>query len=338
MRICTSDSGWARRSRRTTDAHVSVQSATGRSVREHRQFGVEVLGTDAPAADVEAITIGDALLRSLGLRRYHLELNSLGDEVCRPAYRTALLAYLDARRGDLRDEHKDRYVDNPLRVLDCKDEACRAVAAEAPVMLEHLCDACDAHFDEVVAGVRAAGLAPVMTPTLVRGLDYYTRTAFEFVSDALQEGGNAQQATLFGGGRYDGLAEALGGPRVPGVGFGMGLERVLLAVADEGLAPPIEPPLDAYVVAIGEAARAAARPLVAELRAAGLAADLAYEDRPLKAQLRMADRADARTAVIIGEQELADGAVTLRRMDDGHQTAVPLGELAATLSTDGGSG
>ena len=228
-------------------------------------------------------------------------------------------------------------MDNPLRVLDCKDEACRAVAAEAPVMLEHLCDACDAHFDEVVAGVRAAGLAPVMTPTLVRGLDYYTRTAFEFVSDALQEGGNAQQATLFGGGRYDGLAEALGGPRVPGVGFGMGLERVLLAVADEGLAPPIERPLDAYVVAIGEAARAAARPLVAELRAAGLAADLAYEDRPLKAQLKMADRADARTAVIIGEQELAAGTVTVRRMDDGHQTAVPLGELAATLSTDGGS-
>ena len=122
-----------------------------------------------------------------------------------------------------------------MRVLDCKDEACRAVAAEAPIMVEHLCDACDAHFDAVIAGVRAAGLEPVITPTLVRGLDYYTRTAFEFVSDALQEGGNAQQATLFGGGRYDGLAEALGGPHVPGVGFGMGLERVLLAVADEGL-------------------------------------------------------------------------------------------------------
>ena len=306
--------------------------------REHRQFGVEVLGTDAPAADVEAITIGDALLRSLGLRRYQVELNSLGDEVCRPAYRAALLAYLDTRRGDLRDEHKDRFVDNPMRVLDCKDEACRAVAAEAPIMLEHLCDACDAHIDEVVAGVRAAGLTPVMTPTLVRGLDYYTRTAFEFVSDALQEGGNAQQATLFGGGRYDGLAEALGGPRVPGVGFGMGLERVLLAVVDEGLAPPIERPLDAYVVAIGDTARATARPLVAELRAAGLAADLAYEDRPLKAQLKMADRAGARTAVIIGDQELATGAVTVRRMDDGHQRAVALSGLAAALSTDGGSG
>ena len=223
-------------------------------------------------------------------------------------------------------------------MLDCKDEACRAVAAEAPIMVEHLCDACDAHFDAVIAGVRAAGLEPVITPTLVRGLDYYTRTAFEFVSDALQEGGNAQQATLFGGGRYDGLAEALGGPHVPGVGFGMGLERVLLAVADEGLEAPIERPLDAYVVAIGDAARAAARTLVADLRAAGLGADLPYEDRPLKAQLKMADRAEARTAVLIGEQELAAGTVTVRRMADGAQTAVSLAELADHLSTDEGPG
>ena len=305
--------------------------------REHRQFGVEVFGTVAPGADVETIAIGDALLRSLGLQRYHLELNSIGDDVCRPAYRAALIAYLTEHRAELRDEHRDRFADNPLRVLDCKDEACRAVAAGAPIMVEHLCDACDEHFDAVIAGVRAAGLEPAITPTLVRGLDYYTRTAFEFVSDALQEGGNAQQATLFGGGRYDGLAEALGGPHVPGVGFGMGLERVLLAVTDEGLATPLEPPLDAYVVAIGDAARAVARSLVDDLRGAGLGADLPYEDRPLKAQLKMADRADARTAVIIGEQELAEGTVTVRRIDYGSQAAVPLAEVAAYLSTHEGS-
>ena len=223
--------------------------------REHRQFGVEVFGTDAPDADVEVIGLGDAFLRSLGLRRYRLELNSLGDDVCRPAYRTALIAYLAEHADELRDEHKDRFADNPLRVLDCKDEACRAVAASAPIMVERLCDACDAHFDAVVAGrARPRARTRHVTPTLVRGLDYYTRTAFEFVSDALQEGGNAQQATLFGGGRYDGLAETLGGPRVPGVGFGMGLERVLLALRRRRGGAARARPLAAYVVAIGGAA------------------------------------------------------------------------------------
>ena len=222
--------------------------------REHRQFGVEVFGTDAPGADVEVIALGDAFLRSLGLRRYRLELNSLGDEVCRPAYRTALIAYLTEHAEELRDEHKDRFADNPLRVLDCKDEACRAVAAgrarHAGAPLRRVRRA----FRRRGRG-RARGRArtPVITPTLVRGLDYYTRTAFEFVSDAMQEGGNAQQATLFGGGRYDGLAEALGGPRVPGVGFGMGLERVLLARGRRRASRRrASQPLAAYVVAIGE--------------------------------------------------------------------------------------
>jgi len=300
-------------------------------LREHRQFGVEVFGTEAPAADVEVMALGDAYLRSLGLGRYRLELNSIGDEVCRPAYRDALIAYLREHRGELRDEHKDRFEDNPMRVLDCKDDACRKVAANAPVMLEWLCDACDAHFDAVVAGARATGLEPIISPHVVRGLDYYVRTAFEFVSDAMQEGGNAQQATLFGGGRYDGMAELLGGPHVPGVGFGMGLERVLIALQDEGVASPNEPPLDVYVVALTDPARVVATGLVRELREAGLAADLPYEERPLKAQLKMADRAAARFAAIIGDDELAAGSVTLRRLADGEQTEVPRAEVAASV-------
>jgi histidyl-tRNA synthetase len=303
--------------------------------REHRQFGVEVLGTDAPAADVEVMVVGDAVLRSLGLTRYHVELNSLGDETCRPSYREALLTYLRAHRDELRDEHKDRFEDNPLRVLDCKDEACRAVAAGAPAMVDHLCDDCRTAFDAVQKGLADAGIAAILTPTLVRGLDYYTRTAFEFVSDAMQEGGNQQQSTLFGGGRYDGLAEALGGPRVPGVGFGMGLERVLLAVADEGLAPPSEPPLAVFVVGLGEEARVAGLSLVADLRRAGVSADAAYEDRPMKAQLKMADRVGARFAAIVGADELAAGAVSLRRLTDGMQETVPLAELTGRLAGDG---
>jgi histidyl-tRNA synthetase len=296
-------------------------------LREHRQFGIEVFGAAEAAADIEVIAIGDRYLRELGLRRYRLEVNSLGDEVCRPAYRQELVAFLDANRERLRDEHRDRYAENPLRVLDCKDEACREVALEAPRITDRLCAPCSEHFAAVLSGVRAAGVEPVVTPTLVRGLDYYTRTAFEFVSDALAEGASGQQATLFGGGRYDGLAEALGGPRLPGVGFGMGLERVLLAMKDEGVTPEEEPGVEAFVVTLGDVAREAGRRLVDELRSHGVPAEMPFEERPLKAQLKMADRAGARYAVIIGEREAADGTVTLKRLLDGNQETVPTADL-----------
>ena len=204
------------------------------------------------------------------------------------------------------------------------------MAAGAPRITDRLCGPCREHLDGVVAGLEAEGLKPELTPTLVRGLDYYTRTAFEFVSLVLSQA----QATLFGGGRYDGLAEALGGPRVPGVGFGMGLERVLLAMEDEGLAPPEEPGLAAFVVGVGEAGRRRARELVRELRAAGVAADAALEDRPLKAQLRMAGRSGARYAAIVGEREATEGTVTLRRLADGAEERVAASELAARLARE----
>jgi histidyl-tRNA synthetase len=295
--------------------------------REHRQFGIEVFGTEDPAADVEVIVLGDTFLRGLGLTRLELQLNSIGDDVCRPGYRQELLAFLRERRERLTDEHRDRFEDNPLRVLDCTDDACRAVAAEAPRITDHLCEPCREHFDGVQAGLKDAGLSPVVTPTLVRGLDYYTRTAFEFVSPGL----SPQQATLFGGGRYDGLAEVLGGPRVPGVGFGMGLERVLMALADEGIEPPEERGLVAFVVGVGDAGRARAHELVRDLRAAGVACDAALEDRPLKAQLKMADRAGAAYAAIVGERELEAGVVTIRRLSDGSQEEVAVEALAERL-------
>jgi histidyl-tRNA synthetase len=302
-------------------------------LREHRQFGVEVFGSGGPAADVEVIALGDAFLRDLGLRRIELQVNSIGDETCRPAYRELLVTYLREHRDELTDEHRDRFEDNPFRVLDCKDDACRAVAAETPRITDHLCDACREHFDGLQAGLKEEGLSPVVTPTLVRGLDYYTRTAFEFVSADL----SAQHATLFGGGRYDGLAEVLGGPHVPGVGFGMGLERVLLALQEEGIAAPEEPPLVVFAVGVGDAGRARARELVRDLRAAGVPADTSFEDRPLKAQLKMADRTGATYAAIVGERELETGSVTLRRLADGTQDEVPSDGLLARLSAEAAS-
>jgi histidyl-tRNA synthetase len=302
--------------------------------REHRQFGIEVFGAEDPAADVEVIVVGDAFLRGLGLARIELQLNSIGDDVCRPGYREELLAYLGANRDRLTDEHRDRFEENPLRVLDCKDAACRAVADDAPKIVDRLCDPCREHLDGVQAGLKDAGVSWMLEPTLVRGLDYYTRTAFEFVSPGL----SPQQATLFGGGRYDGLAEVLGGPRVPGVGFGMGLERVLMAVEHEGLLPPEEPAITAFVVGVGDAGRARALDVARELRAAGVTADTAFGDRPLKAQLRMADRAGATFAAIIGERELAAGSVTLRRLSDGHQEDVTADALATRLASEAGGG
>jgi histidyl-tRNA synthetase len=288
--------------------------------REHRQFGIEIFGAADPSADVEVIVVGDRFLRDLGLRRFHLELNSIGDENCRPAYREELLAYLRANRDRLRDEHRDRFEENPLRVLDCKDEACRAVAHDAPKISERLCGPCREHFDAVQRGLKEEGIEATLVPTLVRGLDYYTRTAFEFVSEVLSQA----QATLFGGGRYDGLAEALGGPRVPGVGYGLGLERVLLALEDEGLEPPEAQRLDAFVVAMGEEAMARAGEVIRALREAGLSAARSFEARPLKAQLRMADRAGATFALILGEREAAAGTVKLKRLSDGHEEEVGL--------------
>lgn len=299
--------------------------------REHRQFGVEIFGVAEPVADVEVIVLGNELLRGLGLSRFELQVNSIGDAACRPAYREELLAYLRANADRLRDEHRERFADNPLRVLDCKHEACRAVAAEAPRITDRLCDPCRGHFEGVLQGLREAGLEPVVTPTLVRGLDYYTRTAFEFVSLVLSEA----QGTLFGGGRYDGLAETLGGPPVPGVGFGLGLERVLLACRDEGLEPPGERGLAVFVVGLGELGRAEAARLLRELRGAGIPADAPYEERPLKAQLRMADRAGAVYVAIVGEREAAGALVTLRRLADGAQEEVARGDVVNWLRGQG---
>jgi histidyl-tRNA synthetase len=292
---------------------------TGR-LRQFRQFGIEVIGAGEAEADVEAIAVGDRYLRGCGLGPLELQVNSIGDEQCRPAYRKELLEYLESRRERLRDEHREHFRTNPLRVLDCKDESCRAVSAEAPKISDRLCAPCAKHFDEVREGLEREDLRFVHVPTLVRGLDYYTRTAFEWTSDALPAG----QATLGGGGRYDGLAEILGGPATPGIGFAIGLDRVLLALEREGKRPIGREVPDCFVVAVGEGAWAHGREVIRELRRGGLSAEASFEPRSLKAQLRMADRGGASFAVIVGQKEAEAGTVTVRRLSDGHQQELPL--------------
>ena len=298
-------------------------------LREFRVFGVEVIGSAAPAADLEAIEVADRYLRARELRDVALHLNSIGDQTCRPAYRELLIAYFEPYEDRLDEDCRSRLRTNPMRVLDCKVDGTKDFVLAAPVISDHLCDACAEHFAAVRDGLGEAGIGYEHDPRLVRGLDYYTRTAFEFVSGSLPQ---AQAATVCGGGRYDGLAEVLGGPPTPGVGFGMGLDRVLLAMEAEGVPVPAERTPTCFVVAIGDAARSAAARLVRELRDAGVTAMTALQERPMKAQFRMADRAGATFVAIIGEQELEKGQVTIRRLDDGVQKEVALDDVVNWLT------
>jgi histidyl-tRNA synthetase len=294
--------------------------------RQHHQVGVEALGPADPDLDVEVISLAAGFFAALGLDRAALRLNSMGDETCRPAYLELLRAYLAERRETLCPEHRERIDANPLRVLDCKRKECIDATADAPTLAEYLCDACRAHFDRVREGLDALAIRYELDHRLVRGFDYYTRTTFEFSAEALESAQNG----IGGGGRYDRLVEMLGGPPTPGIGFGIGIERVLLACDAEGVFPLSPPPLDAYVVDV--AGGSTARDLTARLRAAGLRADRAFDERTMKAQLRAADHSGARVALIVGPDEVAGGTVSLKLLrEDGEQRIVPAADVVEAV-------
>jgi histidyl-tRNA synthetase len=289
--------------------------------RQHHQIGVEAIGSEDPDLDVEIIALAWNFYAAIGLQRVNLLLNSLGDDVCRPVYREALTAYLEAHRDELCDEHRTRLEENPLRVLDCKKPECVAVTANAPRQLDYLCDACAAHFERVQAGLQALGVPYVIETRLVRGIDYYTRTTFEFAGLALESAQNA----LGGGGRYDGLVAELGGPPTPGIGFALGVERILLACDAEGVFGVPAEGLDVFVVDLTDGS--AARDLTFALRRGGLRADRAFDNRSAKAQFKAADRSRARLAVIVGPDELAAGKVSIKELRGEGQDTVPLPDL-----------
>jgi histidyl-tRNA synthetase len=286
--------------------------------REHWQLSVEAIGSDDPAVDAEIIQLYDELLRSLGVSGYRLLLNSIGDRACRPAYVEALEAWLDAHDDVLDDAARQKPATSPLRVFDVKDERVQRALAEAPKIGDALCEACRAHFDDVLRYLDAYGVAYELVPTLVRGLDYYTRTAFEFVDEAI-----GAQSSIVGGGRYDYLIEELGGPPTPGIGFGAGIERLLLSL---GESDGQEPSIDVFFALDDGAPRAEVLTLMAELRRQGLACDTDYAGRSLKGQLTQAGRLGATTTVIARP----DGA-TVRRAGE-RDAEVPYGELLARLA------
>jgi histidyl-tRNA synthetase len=288
-----------------TIAPMYRYGAPGRGrYREHWQLSLEAIGTDDPAIDAEIIQLYDTLLRRLGITRYRLELNSIGCRECRPAYVEKLTAWLDEHRDELGEEATQKLATSPLRVFDVKDERTRALLEDAPKIGDSLCDACRAHFAAVRADLDATGVEYELVPTLVRGLDYYSRTAWEFVGPMDNE-----NATISGGGRYDYLVEEIGGPPTPGVGFGAGIERLLIAMEDESVAEAEAPTVDVFVVREPDAPRRLVPALLKHLRDAGVAADTDYAGRSLKGQLTQAGRSGAVTTVILR----ADDAVIRRQ-------------------------
>ncbi|MCW2679669.1 MAG: hisS [Frankiales bacterium] len=292
--------------------------------RQFQQVGVEALGLDDPALDAEVVALAWQAYAGIGLRKVRLLLTSLGDAACRPAYRASLTSFLDGLELD--EETRRRATLNPLRVLDDKRPELQAQLADAPLMVDALCDACRDHLTAVQAGLDALGVPYEAAPRLVRGLDYYMRTTFEFVHDGL-----GAQSAVGGGGRYDGLAELIGGPPLPGIGWALGVERTLLALKAEGLDAPGEPTLDVFVVPLGAPAKAHAVGLVGQLRAAGVAADLAYGDRGMKGAMKAADRSGAAYAVVLGDRDLEAGEAQLKDLREHAQVAVPLDAVVETL-------
>lgn len=293
----------------------------GRS-REFFQFGTEMFGADSPAADATSIALAASVLRRLGLKNVRLHLNSIGCKECRPAYRGALVDYYKSHEGEICDTCKKRLVTNPLRLLDCKNPECAALAKDAPKTLDHLCPECREHFDALCRMLDGMGVEYVVDSSIVRGLDYYTRTVFEFVAEGI-----GAQSTVCGGGRYDGLVEELGGPALPGIGFAMGLTRLVLAMKECGT-DNIEIPRPAlYIAALGSRAAESALAITERLRRAGHIVECDLMGRSLKAQMKYANKLSARYTLILGDNEIDSGVAALRDMENSCQREVSLADF-----------
>ena len=295
--------------------------------REFRQFNVEAIGDEDPLLDAEVIAVLWRFLEALGLRDLTILLNSIGDPACRPGYVEALVAYYEPHEGELCGDCRRRLRTNPLRLLDCKKASCLPLAEAAPRTLDYLCEPCAEHFTALRGYLEATGLPYQIESRLVRGLDYYTRTVFEVVPPR-----TGAQATFGGGGRYDGLAELLGGRHTPGVGFAAGLDRIILNLREQGCPLPEPDVPDVFLAPIGAAAKLAAAAIAEGLRRVGLATVVGTGERGMRARLRQADASGAGIAIILGDDELRDRQATVKLLRSGEQRRVPFDELAADLA------
>ena len=295
-------------------------------LREFHQFGVECFGAGSAAQDAEIILLANEVFNYLGVNNISLEINSIGCPNCRKDYVAALKDYFKAHIDELCDTCKDRLERNPMRILDCKSPVCSKIAADAPVVTDYLCDDCRAHFEAVQKHLTAAGIKFTVNPHIVRGLDYYTRTVFEFVS-----GDIGAQSTVCGGGRYDGLISQMGGPAVPSLGFAMGIERIMLLLEAQGTKLPESSSCDLYIAAMGDAAALKATELCSSLRKDGFKVQTDICSRGLKAQMKFADKVGAGFSVVLGDNEIESGKARLKNMSTGEETEIPLSDLSDSL-------
>lgn len=291
-------------------------------LREHHQFGVELYGSYGAEMDVEAISIAKALFDRLGLDSLVLNINSIGCPVCRKEYNKALKAYYSERIDSLCETCRGRLEKNPLRILDCKEEKCIEINNDAPVITDYLCDDCNKHMEDLKKGLDTLGIAYEVNPRIVRGLDYYTRTVFEFVSDSL-----GAKSTVCGGGRYDNLVEEVGGKPCPSVGFGMGIERLILTLEATGKMPAPKDCVDMFLGYAGEELKYAALKIVNDLRKKGISADTEFTGRSVKAQMKYAGKIGARFTAILGADEIESGIINIKNMTDGSVKAVSISDI-----------
>ena len=294
--------------------------------RQFHQIGAEVLGVDDPKIDAQVLAMLDHYFKSAGIPDVTLEINSLGCPECRPGYRQTLISFLEQKLDSLCADCKRRYTSNPLRVLDCKVPGCKESTTGAPAMLESLCDGCEVHFSKVKSHLEGLDVDYQVNPRMVRGLDYYTKTTFEMVTGSL-----GSQNAVAAGGRYDGLIKDLGGPALPGIGFAIGLERLALMLGEQTIDAP-RPEL--FIATLGEAATDAGFSMLTRLQRQGILTEMEYTGKSLKAQLRRADKLQARRVLIIGEDELNRGVAQLRYMDESRQEEIELDELETRLKSE----
>ena len=290
--------------------------------REFRQFGVEVFGSREPSLDAEIISMATTLLSELGLKNLEVNINSIGCPTCRKAYNDKLREYLRPHFDELCETCKTRFEKNPLRILDCKSEICRKIGENAPVLLDNICDDCSDHFEKLKSELEVYGIKYIVNKSIVRGLDYYTKTVFEITSSSL-----GAQSTVCGGGRYDGLVEELGGNPMPGIGFAMGLERLLMCMEAENVFMGDCDRADVFVVTLGEKAHKYSTGMVKTLRDAGVFAERDYMARGLKAQMKYANKIGAKYTIVLGDDEVDGGKCKVKNMETGEQTEYELEKI-----------
>lgn len=296
--------------------------------RQFVQFGVEAIGSSDPAIDAEVISLAMDIYQTVGLKDLKLVINSLGDKETREAHRTALIQHFEPSIGEFCSDCQNRLAKNPLRILDCKKDHEHPLMKTAPALTDYLTETSAQYFDQVKKYLDILGITYVVDPNLVRGLDYYNHTAFEIMSTS---DGFGAITTLCGGGRYNGLVEDIGGPDVPGIGFAMSIERLLLALEAEGVELEVKDSLDVYLVAMGDEAKLKSAELISSFRAKGISADMDYIDRKMKAQMKSADRLGAKFVMVIGESELEEMCVNVKEMETGNQEKIPFPELVNYL-------